>query len=541
MLAEKTVTVIPARPELRVVNGRPIKKNVAAYCRVSTDEEEQEQSQKNQIEYFTDKINSNPEWVMVGVFADDGITGTSAKKRPEFMKLMSLCKKGKVDLILTKSISRFSRNNADFIKYLRELKDKDIGIFFEREQINTLTTSSEVIITLLGALAQGESESISGNVKTGIRMGFKNGKVPFQYKKMLGYRKGADGNPEIVPPEAEIVQKIYADYLSGYSIERISQELEQNEYLTALGKNEWSPQTIRNILYNEKYCGNALLQKTFIKDCISKKVIKNTGQIPQYLIRNNHPAIVPEEMFNRVAEERARRANKRKVSEKNAITEHGKYSSKFALTELLYCGDCGTAYRKVTWAKRGKKKVVWRCVNRIENGTKYCNNSPTIEEQALQTAIVKALNELDKEKDTLTAIIKDTILYAYDAQSGTVDTAGMQDRIRELNAEMIKKMNDGISAGISMDELDSEFMKISDEIKTLQGYIDTHERATACAGNADIAELTDALQNTDLTLKEYDDQTLRQLIGSIKVLTKDKALIFFKCGMETEVTLNEQA
>lgn len=266
------------------------KLRVAAYCRVSTDNEEQINSYNAQKNYYTQRIEENPEWEMAGIFADEGISGTSLKKRNEFNKMIAACKRGRIDMILTKSISRFARNTVDCLNTVRKLKAEGIGVIFEKENINTLTQTSEFMITLFSAFSQAESESLSKNVSWGMQKSMEAGKVNFQFAHLLGYRRGADGQPEIVPEEAETVRKIYRRYLEGAALTQIANELNADNISTPSGKGKWSMQMVRGILANEKYCGDALLQKTFITDCISKKVKKNNGEKPMYYVENNHPA-----------------------------------------------------------------------------------------------------------------------------------------------------------------------------------------------------------------------------------------------------------
>lgn len=307
--------------------------------------------------------------------------------------MITACKRGHIDLIITKSLSRFARNTVDCLETVRLLKANGIGVYFEKENINTLTESSEFLITLFSGFAQAESESLSKNVAWGKAKSAEAGKVTFQYKKMLGYRKGADGQPEIVPEEAEVIKRIYHRYLDGCTLGQIKRELDEDNVPTAQGVEFWSPAIIHNILTNEKYIGDALLQKTYVTDCISKKVKKNQGERAMYYVENNHPAIISREMFDQVRNEMTRRSSKRKVLQKSGKTELGKYSGKYALTELLVCGECGSPYKRVTWARNGKKRIVWRCVSRLEFGTQYCHNSPTLDESKLHSAILASMNE----------------------------------------------------------------------------------------------------------------------------------------------------
>ena len=307
--------------------------------------------------------------------------------------MIAACKRGKIDLILAKSLSRFARNTVDSLDTVRMLKGRGIGVIFEKENINTLTESSEFLITLFSGFAQAESESLSKNVSWGKEKSMKAGNVSFQYKKLLGYRKGEDGKPEIMPEEAETVRRIYRRYLDGCSLIQIQQELEADHVPTAQGIQKWTRSVLQSILTNERYIGDALLGKTYITDCISKTVRRNNGERPMYYVENNHPAIIPRELFHRVQEEMTRRSSKRKVMLRSGRTELGKYSAKYALTELLVCGECGSPYKRVTWARNGKKRIVWRCVSRLEFGTKYCHSSPTLAEEKLHRAILEALNE----------------------------------------------------------------------------------------------------------------------------------------------------
>ncbi|WP_304635889.1 recombinase family protein [uncultured Oscillibacter sp.] len=277
----KRIRLIPATKEPQTA-GRPSgrKLRVAAYCRVSTDSEDQLTSYAAQKEYYTRKIEENPEWELAGIFADRGTTGTSTKKRAEFNRMIAACKRGRIDMILTKSLSRFARNTVDCLETVRILRARGIGVRFEKEGIDTLTETGEFMITLFSGFAQAESESIRNNVIWGILKSREAGNVPFQYSKLLGYRRGADGAPEIDPAEAEVVRRIYRRFLDGASIFGIQKELERDHVPTATGVKQWSWQTIHNILLNERYIGDALLQKTYTVDCISKEVRKNNGEFP---------------------------------------------------------------------------------------------------------------------------------------------------------------------------------------------------------------------------------------------------------------------
>ena len=280
---------------------------------------------------------------------------------------------------------------------------------FEKENIHTLETDSEILITMLGAFAQAESESISANVRWGKRQAMREGKVSFQYSKLYGFKRGEDNKPQIIPEQAEVVRRIFNAFLAGDSLRLIKEALETNGVKSNSGDAAWSVSTIQGILRNEKYCGDAILQKTYISDCISRKVVKNNGQLPKYLIQNNHEGIIDRQTFDAVQAEIARRAGTKAASQKKCVSGLACYSSQYALTERLVCGECGTLYRRCTWSRNGKKRIVWRCISRLEYGTKYCKDSPTIDEAPLQSAILAAINSVMSSKNTLISQIPDAI------------------------------------------------------------------------------------------------------------------------------------
>lgn len=527
---QRSVVIIPAKTKETLQTAAKLK--VAAYCRVSTDQEEQESSYEAQISYYTEKIGKNPDWTMVKIFADEGITGTQDKKRDQFIEMIRLCRKRKIDLILTKSISRFARNTVDTLKYVRELKVLGIGIIFEKENINTLEIETEMILTIMSCFAQAESESISKNVAWGIRQSFREGKVPMHYNTMLGYRKGADGKPEIVPDEAEIVKEIYHSYLTGMSLQQIADSLNIRGITTKSGKSLWKSNKIQNILTNEKYTGDALLQKTYTIDCISKKSRKNNGELPMYLVKNHHEPIISRTEFNRVQEEMARRKSKRKVAEKYCKTEQGKYSAKYALTELLVCGECGTPYRRVTWTTKGFKEIKWRCINRLQYGKKKCHNSPTLSEETLHKAIVSAINNFCEVKDDVAEMLRESITEVLDpTKNGSVLAA--QQRLDELANNMNELLRLATSPESSKTAM-ADIQKFSDEMKALREFIEA-EKAKAMTAEQDTEQMNmvlERLEQEDFTLTEYYDVVVRQMVERITVVDKQTIRIRLVGGME---------
>ena len=509
---------------------------VAAYCRVSTDHEEQETSIENQITYYENLIRSKPEWEYAGVFYDDGISGTQDDNRPGFMELIRLCKKGKVDLILVKSLSRFSRNTLQCISYIRMLKERGITVRFEKEGLDTSMATSEIYFTWTSAFAQGESESLSNNVKWGIRKGFDQGKFPFPYKSMLGYRKSSDGTPEIVPEEAEHVRLIFRLFLLGRSLRQIKEALERRDILTPKGNREWSLTTIENILRNEKYMGDVLLQKTFTPDFLTKKKKKNNGELTQYYITDNHPAIIGREDFLQTQAELTRRAGKKKVSKKKTKSALGKYCSKYALSERLVCGECGSMYRRVMWTRKDGKKPMWRCINRLEFGTQYCKHSPSLPEGPLHQAILACIQKVaGNREDILQSLreVRDNLLAFPDTNASTFSLQQKIDQLQQEMAALVKIMAQGGDSqfyAAKLRELSEQKVKLARQLQESQqqqqeGKIRAYQEQQALI----------VLSNEDsLDLTEFHEDFIRRVIEQVTVLSKDRILVRFVGGFEVE-------
>lgn len=536
---DRRVRVIPATKTQGAIHStHDGKKRVAAYCRVSTDSEEQLNSYEAQKSYYTQKIEESSDWEMAGIYADEGISGTSMKKRTEFKKMITACKRGHIDLIITKSLSRFARNTVDCLETVRLLKANGIGVYFEKENINTLTESSEFLITLFSGFAQAESESLSKNVAWGWRKSAEAGNVYFQYKRMLGYRKGADGQPEIVPEEAEIIRRIYRRYLAGCSLGQIKQELEQDNIPTAQKVERWSSAVIHNILTNEKYMGDALLQKTYITDCITKKVKKNMGERPMYYVENNHPAIIPRETFDQVQKEMTRRSSKRKVLQKSGKTELGKYSGKYALTELLVCGECGSPYKRVTWARNGKKRIVWRCVSRLEFGTKYCHNSQTLDESRLHNAILAAMNEYAAIRQE---VCPDVLAMVEEAKRAMSQAGAMLLELKKRMDAVSQEQSDVLDrllANMADAELNARMKALTDEKEALKAQIlKVQQKEVSMAEQAaKRQQMWDSLKECSAGYTEFDDEFVRQIIQKITVEDAETIHVHFR---DSDVVLEQ--
>lgn len=524
---QRIVTIIPAKP---LVEQEAMKRRlrVAAYGRVSTEEEEQQSSYEAQCSYYTEKIMSNPEWVFAGMFADEGITGTSTKKRDDFNRMIRKCKQGKLDLILTKSISRFARNTLDTIKYTRMLRAMGIGIYFEKENINTLDMDSEMLITMLGAFAQAESESISRNVAWGKRKAMLDGKVFVNFNQLYGFFLGADGLPGINEDEASVVRFMYAQYLYGNSLRMIKDKLDDAGIPNLKGEPGWATSTIKSILTNERYCGDVLGQKTYTESVINGKSRRNNGELPQVLIQNNHPGIVSRETFYEVQEEMKRRAAARSPSTKSA-TGRTSYASKYALSERLVCGECGTLYRRCTWTIRGKKKIVWRCVSRLDYGTKYCKESPSMEEGALHRAIMEAVNSSMDSKDELVRGITDSLMLMLKPQKNAKFTLEeVKRRIRELTAEFDRLFEiDGSES--KYEKRFSEITKELAELKKQQEEISVQLRNNQGV-QSQIQRMTTVADRMEHHLTEWNEETIRQIIHTVEVVSADQIRVVLTDG-----------
>ena len=517
----KTVTMIPARRRLGNTakeEERP-KLRVAAYCRVSTDSDEQATSYEAQVEHYTEYIKKNPEWEFAGIFADDGISGTNTKKREDFNRMIEECMNGSIDMIITKSISRFARNTLDCLKFIRQLKEKNIPVYFEKENINTMDAKGEVLLTIMASLAQQESQSLSQNVKLGIQYRYQQGHVQVNHNRFLGYTKDENGQLIIEEEEAKVVKRIYREYLEGASLQEIGKGLEADGVLTGAGKKKWRPETIQKILRNEKYIGDALLQKTYTVDFLNKKRVKNTGIMPQYYVEGSHEPIIPRDIYMRVQEEMLRRANLHSGQERKKRV----YSSKYALSSIVYCSKCGEIYRRIQWNAHGKRYVVWRCCTRVENGPGACD-ADTIKEEELQNAVVQAINKALGKRDS----IKDALGANIETALTEVDGVSMDEvdaRLKELQKELLKVAN---SKG-NYDSITDEIYRLR-ELKQ-SAMVDSAEREGL---KLRIDEMRQFLDEQTESITEYDEQLTRRLIEKITVY-EDHFTIEFKSDTSMEI------
>ena len=514
----KVTTIPPKRQNGKSAQPKDVKKlRVAAYCRVSTDYEEQATSYQTQIEHYTEVIERNPEWECAGIFADDGISATSTKRREQFNQMIQACMDGKIDMVITKSISRFARNTVDCLNYIRELKSRNIAIFFEKENINTLDTSGEILITIMASLAQQESESLSQNVKLGIQYRFQQGKVMVNANCFLGYDKDEDGRLVVNPEQAETVKRIFREYLEGASCQQIARGLERDGVPTGRGKSRWHDSTIRKILENEKYMGDALLQKTYTKDFLSKKRIKNNGDIPQYYVEDHHEPIIPKEIFLKVQEEMSRRG-----SLTDCKGRRRGFSSNHCFTGLVFCGACGEVFRRIHWNNRGCKSIVWRCGTRLEKKGEC--GARTVNEEVLKKAFITAINHIITDSASYIPILQKNIASVL-RMSNPESEEAIQAKIDELQHQLV----DCASQNLDYEDIAQEIFRLRAQKE--QVSMNDNSRSENLKR---IQEMQDYLSSQTSEITEFEEKLVKHLLEKVTVY-EEKLVFEFKSGVSVEI------
>lgn len=507
-------------------------KKVAAYCRVSTDSEEQLNSYKQQVSYYTALIQGTPEWEFVCIYADEGISGTSSERRPEFQRMIKDAKDGKIDLILTKSISRFARNTVDILRYTRELKEHGIGVKFEKENINTLEASGEIFLTIFSSLAQEESRSISENCKWGIVKGFKDGKVFCNTNRFLGYDKDDKGNLIINKEEAEVVKRIYKDYLGGKSYLTIAKELQRDEVKTGAGKTKWWDSTVNVILKNEKYCGDLLQQKTVTVDFLNHKRVKNTGEYDQYYIQDNHEAIIPRDMFEEVQREMARRSSK----VNNNKGDRQKYSNKYPFSSKIICGNCGSVFKRRHWnSTNSSKKVVWQCKEYIKNGKDACNMK-AVDETVLEQAFVEIFNEVKLNKEEILGTVADNIGKILKNQTEVKQIEAVDVEIEILKEQLKSLVQLKVQKQLDTEVYNEEYARVSNELSNLR------QRRTDLEQNVEriesikkrIESIKQVVSSKEELLEAFDADIFNALVDKIEIIDKTHFCFVLKNGVRVD-------
>lgn len=524
------VTVIPAKKDqlpINVLSNEAVQRlRVAAYARVSTNNEEQLTSYEAQVDYYTRYIQSKPdEWDFVEVYTDEGISATSTKKRDGFNRMIADALAGKIDLIITKSISRFARNTVDTLTTVRRLKEKGIDIFFEKENIHTLDAKGELLITIMSSLAQEESRSISENVTWGQRKRFADGKVSLPYKRFLGYRKGSDDLPEIVPEEAVVVRLIYRLFLYGKSPSAIASYLTDEGILTPSGKAVWYASVVESILTNEKYKGDALLQKKFTVDFLTKKQKVNEGEVPQYYVANSHPAIIEPEIFDLVQYEMKRRK------------ADGRWTScTHPFSGRIFCGECGGVYGSKVWhSNTPHRAVVWQC-NEKHRG-QHCK-TPHLYENEIQTAFVTAFNLVLGSRAEIIEAYQDVMEALTDTADLDVETVRFQNELEVTMGLIRKAIDDNAQMAMDQDEYNRKYTDLCERYQAVQARLAEldEQRLERTAKRVKIKMFLEQLEARGTLVSEFDEELWYTTVDSVTVLHDKKMAFTFRDGRQVEIS-----
>ena len=506
----------------------------AAYARVSTDSDEQFTSFEAQVSYYTQLIESNPEYTFVKVYADEGVSGTLLKKRKGFNEMLAAARRHEFDLLFTKSLSRFARNTVDSISAIRELKELGIDIYFEEQKLHTINATGELIITILSALAQEESRNISENVKWGIRKSFADGKVSISYKRFLGYEKGKNGTPMIVEEEAAIVKLIYQMFWEGKSTHQIAKYLNEHKIPMPSKKTDengefvykWQVSTIVSILSNEKYKGEAILQKTYIDDFLTHKKVKNNGEeIPIYHVKKSHPFIIPVEEWEMVQVEMARR---------NKMTS--KYSGISVFGSKIICGDCGSCYGQKVWHSTDKyRRVIYQCNHKFK--TKKICKTPTLNEELIKKLFVKSCAMMNNAN-----LIDDLEL----GLKMLENTEELDSKIMELviecdalNESARKLIEDKKKGNVNFDDAEVRYNAIVKKHKEVSSELHKlEEKRSQKAASANRIKMSlMVLKNNGIINGEFQMKLWTMLLEKAVVDKSGKIKFFYYCGYQNEVTI----
>lgn len=536
-IAAGTTRIVRQIPSAMIMNAQMQQEDtrlrVAAYARVSTEKEEQEDSFERQVEYYTALIQSKSEWQFSGIYADPGITGTRAEMRPDFLRMIEDCRKGKIQKVLVKSISRFARNTVDALNYIRELKDLNIGVYFENENIDTLTPGGEVLLTILAAMAEQESRTMSTNIKWAYRKRFEAGEVILNTGLMLGYTKvGKDEEGhavyEINEEEAEIVRRIYREYTSGATLSRIAKRLEADGIPTKLGKKTWCVSVIRSILKNEKYTGCAILGKTFKPDVLTKYRQKNTGQAPMFYTEGTHPAIIDKELFELAKDEMQRRKDT-----KDEAVGSTRFSSKYPFSGLLICHSCGHKYRRHTRKVSEKKRIpAWACAYKVTNGKGTCE-SHHINETVIEQTYLEAIRNMAEDADEIIAMVKESAQISLEPENTTA-IAETEQEIVEVQETVLKLHKDKQAHLVTAAEYNAQMAQHKERMQELESRL--KELQTAGNRYAKVSKWLDVFAEhtkSSETLNTVDAIVIQALVDHI--VMKDSSMeIHFKCGATIE-------
>ena len=498
------------------------KRRVAGYARVSTDKDEQYTSYEAQVDYYTEYIRRNPDWSFVKVYTDEGITGTSTRNRDGFNEMVKDAKAGKIDLIVTKSVSRFARNTVDSLVTIRDLKAHGVEVYFEKENIYTFDGKGELLLTIMSSIAQEESRSISENVTWGQRKRFADGKISLPYKQFLGYDRGEDGKPVINPKEAKVVREIYRMFMEGKTPFAIGRHLERSHVPTPAGKTKWSDSTIISILTNEKYKGDALLQKRFTVDYLTKTRKVNEGEVPQYYVERSHPAIIDPRDWEEVQAEMVRRKGAGRA-----------YSGTSVFSAKLVCSDCGDFFGKKVWHSTDVyRREIWRCNHKFD-GESPCNTPHLVPEQ-IQYLFLNAYNELMQNRDQVIAdcaLLRDHILDLTKEEKAVAD---IEAEMQITSAMIAAAVKENATTVQEQKEYNRRFAELEQRYKEQSAKKDAilREIEDKKARARKITTFMHTLAESDLILDSWDEKLWLALIEKGTVLPDGSINFLFKNGTE---------
>lgn len=518
------ITMIPATKEIftAVKKDVPRRRRVAGYARVSTDSDEQFSSFKAQTEYYTKYITANPQWEFVKVYTDEGISATNTRRREGFNEMIADALSGKIDLIVTKSVSRFARNSVDSLSTIRKLKDNGVEVYFEKEAIWTFDSKGELLITIMSSLAQEESRSISENVTWGQRKRFADGKVSMAFGSFLGYRKGNDGTPEIVPEEAETVRLIYRLFMEGKTVNAIAKHLTATGIPTPRGKAVWQTSTVESILTNEKYKGDALLQKSFTVDFLQKKMKLNEGEVPQYYVENSHPAIIDKNEWEMVQGEMAKR---------KALGRHHNSLSPFS--SKIFCGDCGGQYGSKVWHSTDKyRRVVWQCDGKYK-GDRKCE-TPHLTEDEIKRLFTAALDKLLSGNGSL---LEDCdFMYGELLDFSDIDSecSALTEEMETLSLRIEKLIAENAVTEMEQSDYRNKYGKLAARFEAAQKRLTTLDKKKKLrkAEAGELKAFADLLREGRPAELGYSDTLWNGLIDRVTVYEDERLIFAFKNSAE---------
>ena len=511
-----------------------VKKHVAAYCRVSTDSEEQMLSYDAQVSEYKNKIENTPEWQMVEIYADAGISGTNVKNRVAFNRMIADCKAGKIDLIITKSISRFARNTVDCLEHVRKLKHIGVEVFFEKENIYSFDSKMELVLTLLSSIAQEESRNISENTKWGLKKRMRDGKAIVNCNRFMGYDKDENGQLIINKEEAKVVERIFREYTGGKGVAAICRGLECDRIPTVSGKYKWYDSVIRRMLRNEKYYGELLLQKTVTLDYLTKYRVVNNNHTEQYRVENNHEPIISKELWDMAQKELERR---------NEIycgvnKDRSKYVNRYALSGKIICGVCGTTYKRRHWnMKSASRKIVWQCINYIDKDAdtgKRCR-SKAVDDEVLKAAFVKVYNEVFKDKGNFFKAFLANVEKVVQDNSGSE----LAERIAAMETDLSGLISMKLHKEIDDEAYNREYQRLNRELTDLRIKKDEIDK-TKLQKTKDISRITavkDIIGDGTKLLTEFDDNLFEAMVEKVIIISQTEFEFHFESGQALRVEM----